>query len=135
MHDKCSRAGAVGAVGTARLPTSRHTTTAACDAQSRRNYERVSVRAAQEFLESLSANGALRQERRWLELEVQKRIKHMQNKTGHKDANLDHLTDRQYGEMMAWHRDSLKKQVCCSAHGWRNRGRPYCLLTKSRNVL
>jgi hypothetical protein len=71
--------------------------------------------AMQEFMESLSANGPLREHRLWLERELQKRVRHLQSKTGHKHADLEHLADREYVEIMARHQDSLQKQVRADA--------------------
>jgi hypothetical protein len=69
------------------------------------------TRAVQQFYECASASGPLAREREWLEQEVNKRICSLQAKTGNTKADVLHLKDSEYVELMVRHEDNMERQV------------------------
>jgi hypothetical protein len=67
--------------------------------------------ALQKFSQWSAPGGPLKQERTWAEQEIKKRIESLKTKTGNADADLEHLTDTQFVELMARHEDSMERQI------------------------
>ena len=50
--------------------------------------------------DALHSSGAMKDERLWLEGEVAKRVSHLMKRTKHSGADIEHLTDAQYCDLV-----------------------------------
>lgn len=65
--------------------------------------------AVQEFLEV--ENGPLLKARRFISYQIEKRIRVLKASTGNSDADISHLSDNEYVELMTKHSDNLEKHI------------------------